>query len=58
MITDEDLLREEMILDRQLRFMSERDPDARKRLWDEMALLMRGRSAEQVERMERARGLR
>jgi hypothetical protein len=55
---DPDELRERMIEIVKLKFLAARSSDERRELFDEMRVLIRGRSAAQVERLERERGLR
>jgi hypothetical protein len=55
---DPDEIRERMIEIVKLKFLAARSSDERRELFDEMRVLIRGRSAAQVERLERERGLR
>ena len=49
----------ELMLERlTLRFQAAGSTEERKELWNQISLLIRGRSKAQVERMERAKGLR
>ena len=56
MIDDED--REDMIEVKSLEFLAARTPDDRRIAWAQLRELLNGRSAAQVAKMERERGLR
>jgi hypothetical protein len=53
-----DVLRERMIDITKLKYLATKDTEERRLLFDELRVLIRGRSAAQVERMETERGLR
>ena len=53
-----DELRERMIDITKLKYLATSDREQRRLLFDELRVLIRGRSAAQVERMETERGLR
>lgn len=56
-MTDDDA-REDMIKDLGLRFMAAKTSEERRELWDQIRILIRGRSAARVKQMGPEHGLR